>query len=56
MDRARRILGEAEDSLPCPSIERYKARVVAGGLFEGRIRGNKGLPFLFTAKGDDNDD
>ena len=56
VDRARRILGEAEDSLPCPSIERYKARVVAGELFEGRIRGNKGLPFLFTAKGDDNDD
>ena len=55
VDRAREILDDAIDSLPCPEIERYKARVVAEGLFEGRIRGNKGLPALFTEKGDDND-
>ena len=53
---ARRVLADAMDSLPCPEIERYKARVAAEGLFEGRIRGNNGLPFLFTEKGggDDN--
>ena len=55
VDRAREILDDAIDSLPCPEIERYKARVAAEGLFEGRIRGNKGLPFLFTEKGEDND-
>ena len=53
---ARDMLAGAINSLPCPAIERYKARVGAEGLFEGRIRGNRGLPFLFTEKGDDNDD
>ena len=47
VDYARRLLKEATDSLPCTSIYRYKARVRAEGLFEGRIRGNKGLPRLF---------
>ena len=55
VDRARETLAYAMDSLPCPEIERYKARVAAEGLFEGRIRGSKGLPALFTEKGDDND-
>ena len=55
VDRAREVLADAMDSLPCPEIERYKARVRAEGLFEGRIRGNKGLPSLFTEKGDDDD-
>ena len=45
--RARTLLQDATDSLPCPAIHRYKARVNAEGLFEGRIRGNSGLPFLF---------
>ncbi len=45
--QARRILGDATDSLPCPSIHRYRARENATGLFEGRLRGNGGLPFLF---------
>ena len=54
VDRAREILADAMDSLPCPEIERYKARVAAEGLFEGRIRGNSGLPALFTEKGDSN--
>ena len=45
---ARDILHDAADSLPCPAIHRYRARVNAEGLFEGRIRGNSGLPFLFN--------
>ena len=55
VDHARGILSEATDSLPCPSIHRFKALAGAEGLFEGRIRGNAGLPFLFTERGDDND-
>ena len=48
VDHARSILHDAEDSLPCPAMYRYRARVNAEGLFEGRIRGNSGLPFLFA--------
>ena len=55
VDHARALLRDATNSLPCPSIHRYKARAGAEGLFEGRIRGNSGLPFLFTKKGDDDD-
>ena len=47
VDHARALLHDAADSLPCPAIHPYKARVNAEGLFEGRIRGNSGLPFLF---------
>ena len=47
VDHARSILHDATDSLPCPAIHRYRARENAQGLFEGRIRGNGGLPFLF---------
>lgn len=47
VNRARRILWEAEEGLPCPSIHRYRARANAENLFEGRIRGPQGLPFLF---------
>ena len=47
VDHARNILRAATDSLPCPAIHRYKARENATGLFEGRLRGNSGLPFLF---------
>lgn len=47
VDHARSLLHDAADSLPCPAIHRYKARVKAEGLFEGRLRGNSGLPFLF---------
>ncbi len=54
VDHARRILADASDSLPCTSIHRFKARANAEGLFEGRIRGNQGLPSLFTERGDDN--
>ena len=47
LSNARNILHAAADSLPCPAIHRYRARVNAEGLFEGRLRGNGGLPFLF---------
>ena len=53
---ARKVLADAIDSLPCPGIERYKARVNAERLFEGRIRGSTGLPALFTEKGGEDDD
>ena len=45
---ARTILHQAEDSLPCPAIYRYRARVAADSLFEGRLRGKDGFPDLFT--------
>ena len=56
VDGARKLLNQACDSLPCPSIKRLRARVRARGLFEGRLRGNSGLPFLFDDKdaADDN--
>ena len=47
VDHSRVILRQAEDSLPCPAIQRYRARVRADSVFEGKIRGNDGLPFLF---------
>ena len=48
VNQARNVLHDAEDSLPCPAIHRYKARVRADGLFEGRIRGSGGLPEIFA--------
>lgn len=53
--KARGILRSAEDTLPCPAIHRYRARVAADGLFEGRLRGNQGLSFLFTDRGINDD-
>ena len=47
IDHARALLDDAADSLPCPTIHRYKARTNAEGLFEGRLRGNGGFPGLF---------
>ena len=47
VNRARRILHEAEEALPCPAIHRYRARANAESLFEARIRGPQGLPSLF---------
>ena len=47
INHARALLSDATDTLPCPAIYRYKARVNAEGLFEGRLRGNSGLPDLF---------
>ena len=55
VDHARSILRDAEDSLPCPAMHRYRARVNAEGLFEGRIRGNSGLPSLFLSEKEGNE-
>ena len=55
VDRARRILLNAADSLPCPSVHRYRAWVRAEGIFESRIRGSKGLPALFDKTNQEND-
>ena len=49
---ARNFLSDATDSLPCPAIHRYRARVAAEGLFEGRLRSpNGGFPRLFNDQG-----
>ena len=54
--KARGILQDATDSLPCPAMFRYEARVSAEGLFEGRVRQGGGLPGnLFPERRDDND-
>ena len=45
--QARSILHNAMNSLPCLTNRRYRALVNAEGLFEGRLRSNGGLPFLF---------
>ena len=47
INHARALLRSATESLPCPAIYRYKAQANAEGLFEGRLRGNGGLPDLF---------
>ncbi len=48
INHARKILREAEDSIPCNEMRRYKARTRAEGVFEGRIRNsNGGFPDLF---------
>lgn len=47
INRARAILQQAMNALPCPTIHRYRARANAEGLFEGRIRGPQGLAFVF---------
>ena len=48
VDHARSLLSEAVETLPCPRIHRYRARVNAESLFEGRLRGDGGFPILFT--------
>lgn len=53
IDRARTILDAAIDGTPCPAIQRYRARVRAENVFEGRIRGPKGFPELFYEEGDE---
>ena len=44
---ARGLLHQAEEALPCPAIQRYRARVRAESVFNGRIRGKNGFPELF---------
>ena len=53
IDHARRMLEIAEDSLPCPAVQRFRARVRADSVFEGSIRGRNGLPFLFEKDGEE---
>ena len=55
VDHARTILRAAEDALPCSTSHRYKTRAQARNLFEGRIRGPKGLPFLFQNTDEENE-
>ena len=55
IDEARAVLQQAEDALPCPAINRYRARVRADSVFEGRIRGNNGFPELYTSEENDDD-
>ena len=47
VDHARNVLRAAEDALPCSTGRRFRARAQARNLFEGQIRGQKGLQFLF---------
>ena len=47
VDHARNVLHAAEDALPCSTGHRYRAHAQARNLFEGRICGSSGLPFLF---------
>lgn len=46
--RARELLRDGAVALPCPAIHRYRALVRAEDVFEGRIRGPNGLPFLYA--------
>ena len=50
VDHAARFLKTAEDALPCPSIQKFRVRVRADGIFWGRMHGNDGLPFLFESE------
>ena len=50
VDQADKILKAAEDTLPCLSIQKFKARVRTDGVFWGRLCGNDGLPFLFESQ------
>lgn len=54
VENARVILRSAMESLPCPSNHKYRSLVNAEGLFEGRIRGNNGLSFLFNEVEEEN--
>ena len=52
-NHAQRLLRQAQHSLPCPAIQRYRARVRADSVFEGSIRGRNGLPFVFAANNEE---
>ena len=54
VDRAERILRDAQDTLPCRTLQRYRARVRSDRAFNRGIRGNNGLPFLFDNQQGDN--
>ena len=46
VDHADYILREAQKSLPCPSIQRYKAQSQSESAFWGFLFGNRGIPDL----------
>lgn len=48
IDHARELLREATESLPCPTIYRFKALVQAEDVFWGGLRSSDGLPFVFA--------
>ena len=50
INNARSLLADASGSLPCPSIRRPKAQVMAEDEFWRRIRGPNGLPKLFQSE------
>ena len=47
---ARLLSQQAYDSMPCSALHRYRARVRAENVFEGRMRGSNGFPELFERK------
>ena len=51
IDHARALLQDAADTVPTPVMLRYRARASAEALFERRLRGTNGLPFLFPEVG-----
>ena len=53
VNMARKLLQQSTEALPCPAIQRYRARAAAESLFEGRIRGPKGLPEYFMDREDE---
>ena len=54
VDHARGLLRAASHALPCLGAYRHRARVSAEDLFEGGLRADSGLPFLFAPRtGDD---
>ena len=45
---ARRLLRQATEQLPSPGLQRDERAVAAESLFEGRLRGEKGVPQAFS--------
>ena len=56
INHARHILANAQDALPCLTLQRYRARVRSDSVFKEGIEGPKGLPFLYNTKNDDKKD
>ncbi len=55
-DMAQKLLQQATEALPCSTMQRYRARASAESLFQGRIRGPKGLPAYFMDTEDEHDE
>lgn len=52
-NQARSLLSQAQRSLPCPVIQRFRARVRADSVFEGSMRASNGLPLLFERENEE---